>query len=111
MAAESRTFAAIHRRWQTNDTVQIHLPFSFRLEPIDEQHPNTVALMWGPLMLVALDPPLELPRNSITTSPEGLKATAYSPLTFEVSRTPEKLLFVPFYRVRDEVYTTYVQRI
>jgi DUF1680 family protein len=110
VAAESRTFAAIHRRWQTNDTVQIRLPFSFWNQPIDEQHPNTVALMWGPLMLVALDPPLELPRNSITTSPEGLKATAYSPLTFEVSRAPEKLLFVPFYRIRDEVYTTYVQR-
>jgi DUF1680 family protein len=111
VAAESRTFAAIHRRWQTNDTVQIHLPFSFWVQPIDEQHPNTVALMRGPLMLVALDPPLELPRKSITTSPEELKETAYSPLTFEMSRAPEKLLFVPFYRIRDEVYTTYVQQI
>jgi DUF1680 family protein len=111
VAAESRTFAAIHRRWQTNDTVQIRLPFSFWLQPIDEQHPNTVAVMWGLLMLVALDPPLELSRKSITTSPEALKATAYSPLTFEVSRAPEKLLFMPFYRVRDEVYTTYVQQI
>ena len=110
VAAESRTFAAIHRRWQTNDTVQIHLPFSFWTQPIDEQHPNTVALMWGPLMLVALDPPLELPRKAITTSPEGIKATAYSPLTFELSRAPEKLLYVAFYRIRDEVYTTYVQR-
>jgi hypothetical protein len=110
-AADSRTFAAIRRRWQTNDTLQIRLPFSFRLQPVDDRHPNTVALMWGPLMMVALDPPLELPRNSITSSPEGIKPTAYSPLTFEVARAPEKLLFVPFYRIRDEVYTTYVQQI
>ena len=66
--------------------------------------------MWGPLMLVALNPPLELPKNSIATSPEGLRATAYSPLTFEVPGEAEKLLFVPFYRIRDEVYTTYVQQ-
>ncbi len=111
VTAEPRSFAAIRRRWQTNDTVQIRLPFSFWNQPIDEQHPNTVALMWGPLMLVALDPALELPRNSISTSPEKLKASAYSPLTFELSRAPEKLLFVPFYRVHDEVYTTYVQQV
>jgi hypothetical protein len=107
--AAPRTFAALRRRWQTNDSVQIRLPFSFWTQPIDQQHPNTVALMWGPLMLVALDPPLALPKKSIASSPEGLRATPYSPLTFEASREAQKLVFVPFYRVRDEVYTTYVQ--
>ncbi len=109
--AEPRTFAAIRRRWQMDDTIQIKLPFSFRLEPIDEQHPDTVALMWGPLMLVALDPPLELARKSVSVSPEGLKLTPFSPLTFEVPRAAEKLRFMPFYRVQDEVYTTYLHRV
>jgi hypothetical protein len=108
VAAEPGTFAAIRRRWQTNDTLQVRLPFSFRLEPIDEQHPDTVALMWGPLMLVALDQPLELPEKSV--SPQGLRSTPYSPLTFEAPRPTGKLRFVPFYRVRDEVYTTYLHR-
>jgi hypothetical protein len=108
VAAEPGTFAAIRRRWQTNDTLQVRLPFSFRLEPIDEQHPDTVALMWGPLMLVALDQPLELPEKSI--SPQGLRSTPYAPLTFEAPRPTGKLRFVPFYRVRDEVYTTYLHR-
>jgi hypothetical protein len=49
--------------------------------------------------------------KSISTFPEGLKATSHSPLTFEASRLPEKLLFLAFYRIRDEVYTTYVQQI
>jgi len=110
VTTEPRTFAAIRRRWQTNDTVQIRLPFSFWVQPVDDQHPNMVALMWGPLMLVALDPSLELPKDSIATSPEGLRASPYSPLTFEVSRKADKLPFVPFYRVRDEVYTTYIQQ-
>jgi DUF1680 family protein len=108
-AAQPGSFAAIRRRWQTNDTIQIQLPFSFRLEPIDEQHPDTVALMWGPLMLVALEPPVEqLARKSVFFSPEGLKPIPYSPLTFEI-RVPGKLRFVPFYRVQEETYTTYVE--
>jgi len=102
------SFAGIRRRWQSQDTIQVQLPFSFRLEPVDEQHPDTVALMWGPLMLVALDRPLELPKESI--SPESLKRAPYSSLTFEVSRVPGELRFAPFYRVQDEVYTTYLQR-
>ena len=109
VAAEPRTFAEIRRRWQTNDTVQIRIPFSFWFQPIDEQHPNTVALMWGPLTLVALEPPLELPTRSVATATEGLRPIAGSPLTFEASRKAEKLLFVPFYRIRDEVYSTYIQ--
>jgi hypothetical protein len=61
-------------------------------------------------MLVALDPPLALPKKAGATFPEGLRASPYSPLTFEASREAEKLLFVPFYRIRDEVYTTYVEQ-
>jgi hypothetical protein len=106
--AQPGTFAAIRRRWQTNDTVQIHLPFSFQLEPIDEQHPGIAAVMWGPLMLVAFDPPLELARKSVSLSPEGINAVAHSPLTFEMPKAPGKIRFAPFYRVKDETYTTYV---
>jgi hypothetical protein len=109
LSVEARpgSFAAIRRRWQTNDSVEIRLPFSFRLEPIDEQHPTTAALMWGPLMLVALDPPLELARRSVTTSSE--EPRPLSPLTFEIPKAPGKVRFVPFYRVQEETYTTYVE--
>jgi DUF1680 family protein len=107
--AQPGSFAAIRRRWQTNDTIQIQLPFSFRWEPIDEQHPGVAALMWGPLMLVALDPPLELAKNSVSGSAEELKSIPYSPLVFELQKAPGKVQFVPFYRVQEETYTTYVE--
>ena len=42
--AQPGSFAAIRRRWQANDAIQVRLPFSLRLEPIDEKHPHTVAL-------------------------------------------------------------------
>jgi hypothetical protein len=105
--AEPRTFAALRRRWQNNDTIQVTLPFSFRAEAIDDQHPDTVALMRGPLMLVALEPTLRLPRGS-GGSPALLKPTPHKPQSFELSAPPEPVRFVPFYVVDDEIYTTYV---
>jgi hypothetical protein len=107
--ARPGSFAAIRRRWQTNDAIQIQFPFALRMEPIDAEHPNTVALMWGPLMLVALDPPLEIDRKSASESAGGLRQAAHSPLTFEMDRAPGALRFMPFYRVQDETYTTYVE--
>jgi DUF1680 family protein len=50
-AAPNR-FAAIRRTWRNNDTVELRLPFKDRTEPIDDRHPNTVAHMRGPLMMV-----------------------------------------------------------
>ena len=108
--AEPGTFAAVRRRWQTNDTIQLQLPFSFRLEKIDDQHSDLAALMWGPLMMVALDPSLSIAEKSLSGSSAGLRATPFSPLTFEVATAPEKVRFKPFYQVQDEEYTTYLRR-
>jgi hypothetical protein len=66
--------------------------------------------MWGPLMMVAVDPSLAIDGKSISGSAAGLKATPFSPLTFELSTAPERLRFMPFYRVQDEEYTTYLRR-
>ena len=48
------TFAAIHRQWNTGDRVELDLPMTLRLEPVDPQHPQTVALVFGPLVLFAI---------------------------------------------------------
>ncbi|PYU94554.1 MAG: hypothetical protein DMG25_06465 [Acidobacteria bacterium] len=105
--AEPRTFAAIRRRWQDDDTVQIRLPFSFRTEPVDVQHRDTVALMRGPLLLVALDPSIKLPAGSLSSHGE-LKPTPHVAQSFQLEAAQDKVRFVPFYLVKDETYTTYV---
>ena len=107
VAAEPGTFAAIRRRWQHNDAIQVQLPFSFRTEPIDEQHPQTVALMRGPLMMVALDPQVEVPQN-VLTSPDGLKPSAHSRAVSELQQQAASLRFTPFYAVGGETYTSYI---
>jgi DUF1680 family protein len=105
--AEPGMFASLRRRWQNHDTIQVTLPFSFRTEAIDEQHPSTVALMWGPLMLVALDPELKLPGRALS-SPDAMRRTAGASPSFEVQTLAEKLRFMPFYAVQEETYTTYL---
>ena len=67
---ERGQFAAIRRRWENHHSIQVGLPFSFRAEPVDEHHPETVARLWGPLMLVALSPPPKLPRRTLSAPGE-----------------------------------------
>ncbi len=47
-------FAAIRREWKTGDRIELELPLKMRLETIDPQHTDTVALLRGPLVLMAV---------------------------------------------------------
>lgn len=107
VAAERGKFAVIRRRWQNNDTIQVTVPFAFRTEPIDAQHPDTVALMRGPLMLVALDPELQISKE-VLASHDRLKPSPYARQSFELQEAQPPVRFVPFYTVGDETYTTYL---
>ncbi|PYV00060.1 MAG: hypothetical protein DMG26_15820 [Acidobacteria bacterium] len=80
---------------------------NFRTEPIDEQHRDAVALMRGPLMLVALNPPIKLPARALSSHSE-LKQTPHAPQSFQLEAAQDEVRFVPFYLVKDETYTTYV---
>ncbi|HEY1497364.1 MAG TPA: beta-L-arabinofuranosidase domain-containing protein [Candidatus Solibacter sp.] len=82
VAASPGTFAAIRRRWSANDTVDVKLPWRDRTQPIDDRHPDTVALMRGPLMMVSLEAPLGAPP-----------------------------IWEPFYSVRAQTYTTYFRKL
>ncbi len=107
--AEAGTFAAIRRVWRNHDSVQITLPFSFRTEAIDEQHSNTVVLMRGPLMFVALDPQISLPPISREGTP-ALKPVPSASQNFEISGSSASIRFAPFYTVGDQSYTTYLEK-
>jgi uncharacterized protein len=45
-------FAEIRREWRSGDRIELELPRKRRLEPVDAQHPDTVALVAGPLVLM-----------------------------------------------------------
>jgi DUF1680 family protein len=51
---EPGRFAAIRREWHPGDTVELDLPLIRRLESIDVEHPDRVALVAGPLVLMRI---------------------------------------------------------
>lgn len=108
--AEKGTFAAVRRVWRNNDTLQINLPFSFRTEAIDEQHPGTVALMRGPVMLVALDSPVKLGQGTLTAS-QAIKPVPFAAQTFEMPAPPATIRLAPFSTVGEQGYTTYLEKV
>ena len=108
--AERRTFAAIRRVWRNLDTIQVRMPFSSRTEPIDDRNPELVAVMRGPLMLVALNPQMTLDRYSLHSVSPRTERTL-PPDGFEMNAAPGKLRFAPFYTVRDRMYSTYLRKV
>jgi uncharacterized protein len=51
-ALEPGRFAAIRREWRPADRIELELPLMRRLESVDAEHPDTVALLAGPLVLM-----------------------------------------------------------
>jgi uncharacterized protein len=62
---QSGSFAALRRQWKRGDVVELRLPQDFRGEPIDDLHPDVVAMMRGPLMLVGIEPPEGLEKRPL----------------------------------------------
>ena len=104
--ASAGTFATIKRRWSNNDTVDLRLPFGFRTEAIDKQHPETVAAMRGPLMYVAATPPANLASLPLRL-PESLVPLSNAPGIFRYDLPEQTLQFKPFFTIHDERYNTY----
>ena len=52
--AEPGTFASVRRTWKDGDRMDVELPMPLRLESVDANHPQIVALMQGPLVLMAV---------------------------------------------------------
>jgi hypothetical protein len=53
---EPGRFAAIRREWRAGDRIELELPRLMRLESVDAEHPDTVALTAGPLVLMRVPP-------------------------------------------------------
>jgi DUF1680 family protein len=44
-------WASIDREWKSGDTVLITIPMALRTVPVDRQHPDRAAIMYGPVVL------------------------------------------------------------
>ena len=105
-AVEPGSFATIEREWKTNDRVELDLPMPLRLEPLDQHHEDTVALLSGPLVLF----PLGKGTRSGTRS-QLLAAKATAPAQWVTEVQGGLIVFVPFTAIHEEPYSTYVKLI
>jgi DUF1680 family protein len=104
----SGTFAAIDREWRSGDRVDLQLSLPLRCHGVDAQHPHTVALLAGPLVLMNI---LEQDGGSdAMLSPADLLsarrpfATAHE---WQVQTPDRTLIFRPFIDIHDERYRVY----
>ena len=99
------SFVQIERTWRQGDTLSVTFPMSLRFEAIDPQTPNRVAVMNGPLLMVALsETPVTLHGDRAAPA-SWITPEKGAPLAFQTRDGAVR--FRPFYRVRDEAYTAY----
>jgi hypothetical protein len=97
------SFATIRREWKNGDRIELELPLAKRLEPIDTQHPKTVALLSGPLVLFAITD-----SQPVVTSEQLLAAKKIGQQNWIVETETGPLKMLPFTAIEDEQYSTYV---
>jgi len=100
-------FAAIRREWKTGDRVELELPLKMRLEAIDARHTNTVALVRGPLVLMAVKPQLESPLPAVTRQ-QLLAPRRISERVWQVGSANGPVTMMPFTSLGNLPYTTYL---
>jgi DUF1680 family protein len=101
---EPGKFLALQRSWKDGDRVEIEFEMPLRLEPIDNENPNNVALLHGPIALFAVGAiSAKLSREDL------LSATALSSSSSDwVVKTANGLLTLrPFSSIMSEGYRLY----
>jgi uncharacterized protein len=100
-------FAAVRRGWKTGDRVELELPLRMRLESIDDRHTETVALMRGPLVLMAVKQQQQAPEPKLTRQ-QLLAATRVSERQWQAASANGPVTLLPFISLGSLPYTTYV---
>lgn len=97
-------FATIRRTWKTGDRVELELPLKMRLEAVNPRHPDTVALLSGPIVLFAIadeQPPI--------SKEQLLAARKAGSQHWEAATSTGPLKLLPFISIKDETYSTYLK--
>ena len=125
-------WATVSRTWRRGDTVEVRIPLTLRMEPVDTFHPDRVAVVRGPVVLVLEgayhDPNFELPMRDEDLGdwlvpepggvPRGVWATGLPAAEYATSfrvtlpgGRPVRLRLRPFYEVTENYpYFMYFDR-
>jgi DUF1680 family protein len=100
------TFASIRRTWRDGDRIELELPMPLRLEQVDGNHPQYMALLQGPLVLMAV---AESQPAFDRTALLQAKAVGNAAGDWQATSTDgSKVTMRPFMSIAKESYSTYV---
>src|SRR5580700_10793979 len=92
-------FAELHRVWKNSDRIDLELPRAKRLEAVDRQHPEIVALLAGPLVLFPVNQSAGRP---CPTRAELLAAQQVAPRRWEMRAGPSAVTLLPYVEIDAE---------
>jgi len=106
---EPGTFAAVRREWRAGDRLELELPLALRLQSVDLQHPDTVALLAGPLVLMRMLESGPAASTALTRT-ELLSAQRRGPggAEWKVDAAAATVRLRPFIDISGERYSTYL---
>ena len=94
------TWALVDRTWSAGDRVTLDLPMRLAYVPVDPQHPQRVAVVYGPVVMVRRQ------KGAMANSIKSMNKDNTT-LSFQLVSTAKEE-FVPFYSVdRDQPYEMY----
>jgi uncharacterized protein len=97
-------FFAVQRAWKDGDRVEIELEMPLRLEPIEPENPNVVALMYGPVALFAVGDNQAQPKREQLMAASAVSQTSDE---WAVQTDAAPLRFRTFAAIKDEQYRLY----
>ncbi len=127
VSCQPGTWAVVARTWNSGDRVEVRIPMRLRMQAVDRQHPDRVAVMRGPVALALdfdyHDPQFQLPSNDddlnrlLVRDDSALESHFSAPAVpgmFRVERPDGRkvrLRFRPFYAYEEGFpYLLYIDR-
>lgn len=101
---QAGSFLRLQRKWKTGDRIALTLPMQLRLEPICPRHPESVALVRGPLVLF----PLGTMKTAFAQK-QLLSARQDGPSQWLVESDAGPVRFAPYTALGTHKYSTYVR--
>jgi DUF1680 family protein len=106
-AIQPGSFVAVRNTWKNGDRIELELPMPLRLEAVDVNHPDIVALVQGPLVLMAIG---EL--QPAFDAQSLLKAKAVNNATGDwtaIAKDGSQVTMRPFMAIDKESYSVYAR--
>ena len=99
------TWLKIDRSWKDGDQIELSLGMPLRLETIDDRHPATVALLYGPVALFAIQPGAQtITQKQLLAAQRMGNSSAW-----EIATDSGKIRMLTYSEIKEQTYRLYHQ--